>query len=277
VPRDVAFVQSKVTDVALGADRQIVTLLGGEQISARLVIGANGLMAGMAGQRREISRCHSVSVGFDVEASSWPFESLTYFGEHPSHRIAYLTLFPLASGPRANLFVYRELNDPWFRRLRADPTATLAACMPQLAQLTGALRVRGPMKIRPVDLVVTDGVLQPGIVLVGDAFSTACPVSGTGASKALVDVERLCNVHVPAWLASPGMGVEKIAQYYEDAEKHRSDTHSFRTSMFAKRAALGEGLLWTAYRWGYYAGALGRHLIGQGQAEARPNADAPAA
>jgi hypothetical protein len=47
--------------------------------------------------------------------------------------------------------------------------------------------------------------------------------------------------------------------------------------VFAKRAALGEGPLWTAYRWGYYAGSLGRHLIGQGHAEARPNADAPAA
>ena len=68
VPRDVAFVQSKVTDVALSAERQTLTLLGGEQISARLVIGANGVMAGMVGERREISRCHSVSIGFDLEA-----------------------------------------------------------------------------------------------------------------------------------------------------------------------------------------------------------------
>ena len=151
-------------------------------------------MGEMVGARREISRCHSVSVGFDIEAGEWPFAALTYFGEDPAQRVAYLTLFPLPSGLRVNLFVYRELNDPWFKRLRDNPAATIAASLPQLARFTGALEVKGPLKIRPVDLVATDNVLQPGVVLVGDAFSTACPVSGTGAAKALLDAERLCNM-----------------------------------------------------------------------------------
>ena len=137
--------------------------------------------------------------------------------------------------------------------------------LPQLGQFTGTLQVKGPLKIRPVDLVATDNALQAGAALVGDAFSTACPVSGTGAAKALTDAERLCNVHVPAWLASPGMGVEKIAQYYEDPEKRRSDAHSFRTSTFAKRAALGRSLLWTAFRWGYYAGSQARNFLEHGE------------
>jgi 2-polyprenyl-6-methoxyphenol hydroxylase-like FAD-dependent oxidoreductase len=276
IPGSVAFVQSKVADVTLTPGRQTLTLINGEQISARLVIGANGVMAGMIGDRREISRCHSVSVGFDVEALRWPFEALTYFGEDPLHRVAYLTLFPLPSGWRANLFVYRELNDPWFKRLRDNPGSAIAASMPQLSQLTGTLRIKGPLKVRPVDLVSAENVLQPGLALVGDAFSTACPVSGTGAAKAMLDVERLCNVYVPAWLATSGMSVEKIAQYYNDAEKRSSDAHSFRTSIFAKRAALGEGLLWTAFRWGYYAGSQARHFLEHGDlAEVPSNTDTP--
>ena len=265
VPSSVTFVQSKVAGVALSDERQTLTLTNGEKISARLVIGANGVMGEMVGQRREISRCHSVSVGFDVEAGEWPFAALTYFGEDPAQRIAYLTLFPLPSGFRVNLFVYRELNDPWFKRLRDNPAATIAASLPQLARLTGALKVKGPLKIRPVDLVATDNLLQGGVALVGDAFSTACPVSGTGAAKALLDAERLCNIYVPAWLASPGMGVEKIAQYYNDPDKRRSDAHSLRTSVFAKRAALGEGLLWTAFRWSYFAGAQARNFLERGE------------
>ena len=265
VPPSVTFVQSKVAGVALSDERQTLTLTNGEKISARLVIGANGVMGEMVGQRREISRCHSVSVGFDVEAGEWPFAALTYFGEDPAQRVAYLTLFPLPSGFRVNLFVYRELNDPWFKRLRDDPAATIAASLPQLARLTGALKVKGPLKIRPVDLVATDNLLQGGVALVGDAFSTACPVSGTGAAKALLDAERLCNIYVPAWLASPGMGVEKIAQYYNDPDKRRSDAHSLRTSVFAKRAALGEGLLWTAFRWSYFAGAQARNFLERGE------------
>jgi 2-polyprenyl-6-methoxyphenol hydroxylase-like FAD-dependent oxidoreductase len=277
IPPDVAFVQSKVTDVELGPERQTLTLLGGDQISARIVIGANGVLPGTTGERRDISRCHSVSVGFDLEAGRWQFQALTYFGEDPAHRVAYLTLFPLPDGWRGNLFVYRPLNDPWFRRLRDNPAAAIAECLPQLGAFTGPLRIKGAPKVRPVDLVATDNVLQPGVALVGDAFSTACPVSGTGAAKALVDVERLCNVYVPQWLASSGMSVEKIAQYYNDPDKRRSDTQSFRTSVFAKRAALGQGLLWTAFRWSYFAGAQARNFLEHGELAEMPAPDATGA
>jgi len=265
IPRDVAFLQSKVTQVSMTPERQMLTLTNGEQISARLVIGANGVMADLIGARREISRCHSVSIGFDVNAASWPFDALTCFGEEAAQRVAYLTLFPLPSGGRANLFVYRALNDPWLKPLRESPAAVIAETLPGLAQFTGMLRVNGPLKIRPVDLVATDDVVQPGVALVGDAFSTACPVGGTGAAKALLDAERLCNVYVPQWLATPGMSVEKIVQFYNDPDKLQSDAHSFRTSIFAKRAALGQGLLWTAFRWGYYAGSQARNFLEHGE------------
>ena len=276
IPRDVPFVQSKVSGLSLTPERQTLTLTSSEQISARLVIGANGVMADLTGTRREISRCHSVSIGFDVDSVNWPFDALTYFGEEPAQRVAYLTLFPLPSGGRANLFVYRELNDPWIRRLRDNPAAVVAETLPGLAQFTGLLRVNGPLKIRPVDLVATDDLLQPGVALVGDAFSTACPVSGTGAAKALLDAERLCNVYVPQWLATPGMGVQKIAQFYQDPDKRQSDAHSFHTSIFAKRASLGQGLLWTAFRWGYYAGAQARNFLEHGELAEMPREDAPA-
>jgi 2-polyprenyl-6-methoxyphenol hydroxylase-like FAD-dependent oxidoreductase len=275
IPPGVSFVQSKVTDVSITAERQILALTNGEQTSARLVIGANGVMADLIGARREISRCHSVSIGFDVDDASWPFDALTYFGEDAAQRVSYLTLFPLRSGGRANLFVYRELNDPWLKRLRENPAAIIAQTLPGLAQFTGMLRVNGPVKVRPVDLVAADNLLQPGVALIGDAFSTACPVSGTGAAKALLDAERLCNVYVPQWLATHGMSVEKIAQFYNDAEKRQSDANSFRTSIFAKRAALGQGLLWTAFRWGYYAGSQARNFLEHGEFADMPAQSAP--
>jgi len=276
IPRDVAYVQSKVTGLSVTPERQTLTLTNGEQVSARLVIGANGVMADLIGAKRAISRCHSVSIGFDVDSANWPFDALTHFGEDPAQRVAYLTLFPLPSGGRANLFVYRELNDPWIKHVRENPAAVIAQTLPGLAQFTGHLRVNGPLKIRPVDLVATDNLLQPGLALLGDAFSTACPVSGTGAAKALLDAERLCNAYVPRWLATSGMSVEKIAQFYNDPEKRQSDVHSLRTSISAKRAALGRGLLWTAFRWGYFAGAQARHFLEHGEPAEMPREEAPA-
>ncbi len=43
VPGNVAFLQSKVTHTALSDERQILTVANGEQVSARLVIGASGV------------------------------------------------------------------------------------------------------------------------------------------------------------------------------------------------------------------------------------------
>src|SRR5213075_339932 len=46
IPPDVDVIHAKVMDIATSADRQIVTLSTGEQISARLVVIANGLNVG---------------------------------------------------------------------------------------------------------------------------------------------------------------------------------------------------------------------------------------
>jgi hypothetical protein len=35
-------------------------------------------------------------------------------------------------------------------------------------------------------------------------------------SRLLVDIDRLCNVHLPRWFATPGMEGRKIARFYED-------------------------------------------------------------
>lgn len=265
IPSEVVFVHNKVASLSLTPERQTLTLLSGDQISARLIIGATGLGAGFLDRidmhRREISKCHSLSIGFDADSENLPFDSLTYFGEDPSHRVAYITLFPLASGLRVNIFTYHDLDDPWVRRLRISPMEAIAEALPRLERLTGRLRVRGAVKIRPVDLIATENAAQPGIALIGDAFSTACPVSGTGASKALLDTERLCNVHVPNWLSTPGMDADKIAAFYRDPLKTACDAHSLKTSLFAKRSTLGQTALWSAFRWGCYAGSLGRNLV----------------
>jgi 2-polyprenyl-6-methoxyphenol hydroxylase-like FAD-dependent oxidoreductase len=133
--------------------------------------------------------------------------------------------------------------------------------LPRLKSLIGAFKVTGPVKLRPVDLYVTDNAVRPGIVLVGDAYATACPISGTGAVKALNDVERLCNVYVDRWMATPGIDTDKVAQFYADADKLRADANALRASLFARRVALTPGLGWSAFRAVRAAGAFGRGFV----------------
>ncbi|WP_152535770.1 NAD(P)/FAD-dependent oxidoreductase [Bradyrhizobium sp. Ai1a-2] len=263
------FICGKVTNVAISAERQQVTLGGGETISARLVVLANGLnvsLRRMIGIEREItSPCHSISLGFDlvpVGRPAFPFPALTYFSERPSDRVPYLTLFPVGERRmRANLFVYRQADDPWLREMRVNPVRTLDAALPRLSRITGEFAVAGDIKVRPADLSVSTNYRRPGIVLVGDAFSVTCPVTGTGTDKVFTDVAQLCNVHIPAWLASEGMGEDKIAAYYDDPVKTACDAWSMAKAFDFRRVSMDTGLYWRAQRGARFLSWLGRGAL----------------
>ncbi len=266
IPPNVDVIHAKVVDVAVSAERQTVTLSTGEEISARLVVVANGLNLGLLHKlgmaRHDISKTHSIMLGFDlVPAGSFSFPALTYYGERIADRTAYITLFPIGATMRANLCVYRHMDDPWLRQFREAPRETLAALMPGLSKITGAFDVAGFVKIRPADLYVTTGVNRPGVVLIGDAFATSCPAAGTGTGKVFTDVERLCNVHIPNWFATPGMDADKIAAFYEDPVKRAYDAHSAHKAFFLRALTIDPGLVWSARRWARFAVGLARHAL----------------
>ena len=266
IPAAVPFVRGKVSAIATSADRQQVALLNGETISARLVVLANGLNLSLRESlgivRKVISPAHSVTIGFDIrsaEKAGFDFPALAYYAESPKERAAYVTLFPVAGAMRANYIVYRPLTDPWFAKLRKTPREALIEAMPRLESVVGPFEVSSPVMVRPADLYVSEGHEQPGIVLVGDAFATSCPGGGTGSGKAFTDVERLCKVHIPRWLAGPGMGVEKITAFYADPVKQAYDAFSERAAFELKATSIDPGWRWASRRWAKF---LARTAIG---------------
>jgi 2-polyprenyl-6-methoxyphenol hydroxylase-like FAD-dependent oxidoreductase len=264
IPPNVEVITGKAAKISTGPDRQGITLSSGEEISARLIVLANGLNIGLrqlVGLTREIvSTCHSISIGFDLAPVGRPafdFRALTYYPERAADRMAYLTLFPIGATMRANLFVYRDMDDPWLRRLREAAPAALFELMPGLRKLTGEVEVTDFVKIRPVDLYVTSGYRQAGIVLVGDAFATSCPAAGTGCNKVFTDVERLCSHHIPRWLASAGMDKDKIAEFYDDEVKRDCDAASEAKAYFLRALSTETGWSWSARRWTRFVGQFG--------------------
>jgi 2-polyprenyl-6-methoxyphenol hydroxylase-like FAD-dependent oxidoreductase len=247
---------SKVISVSPGPERQKLVLSNGEEISARLVVLANGLNVGLRHQlgieRRIVSACHSISLGFDlvpVGRAGFDFPALTYFSERTSDRIPYLTLFPVGSRMRGNLFTYRQIDDPWLQQMRRAPAQTLKASLPRLCRITGDFEVTGDIRMRPADLYVSTGHRQPGMVLIGDAFATSCPVTGTGTDKVFTDVERLCNVHIPNWLATDGMDETKIAAFYDDPVKTACDAWSSAKAYSFRAVSIDNSLYWKVQRW----------------------------
>jgi 2-polyprenyl-6-methoxyphenol hydroxylase-like FAD-dependent oxidoreductase len=255
IPPRAECIFAKVNAVYTSRYRQRVTLNTGEDIAARLVVMANGLNTGMRlalGMKREdLSPCHSITAGFDIkplDRAAFDFKAMTYYPERATDRMAYLSLFPIGSTMRANLMVYRDMNDPWLRKLRLEPVAALLEAMPNLGKLTGAFETVGTIKIRPADLYVTTRHQQPGVVLVGDAFSTSCPAAGAGAGKVFNDVERLCNIHIPRWLSTPGMHEDKITQFYADPVKVAFDAECLAKAYRLRSLSVDRSMPWQARR-----------------------------
>lgn len=278
------FVCDKVVNVATSFERQRIVLASGEEISARLVVLANGLNVGlrrMLGIERLVtSACHSISIGFDfvpVGRPAFPFPAMTYFSERPSDRIPYITLFPIGNRMRANLFTYRQADDPWLRAIRRSPVETLNAALPRLRRLTGEFEVAGDIKVRPADIYVSTGYRQACVVLVGDAFASTCPVTGTGTDKVFTDVAQLCNVHIPAWLATDGMGEDKITAFYDDPVKTACDAWSNAKAFDFRRVSIDSGPYWQAQRWARFFSYLGRGTLRRlRNPSAAPSATRPA-
>lgn len=256
IPPTVRILRTVADAVEPDALRPRVRLPDGGAVEARLVILASGLnwrLREALGIHRDlVSACHSVTVGFDLERAdgrAFAFPGLQYNPERHDRGLAYLTLFRIGESVRANLFLYQPLRSPWLAQFRADPDAALRDLMPRLEPLIGPYRVAGPVKVRPTDLHVAHGIEKPGVVLVGDAFATPCPATGTGSLKVFTDVERLCNHHVPGWLASPGTGTDKIAAFYADPVKRACDTFSAARAFELRALSTGSGMAWSLRRW----------------------------
>lgn len=256
IPQGVETIYAKASKISNSAERQKLLLSNGEEISARLVVFANGLNVGLRQtlgiQRKVVSACHSVTLGFNVKPvgrTAFDFPALTYWPKHSSSRMAYLTIFPIEGVMRVNLMVYRDMTDPWLSAFRQAPERTMLVLMPGLEVMMGEFQVDSPVKIRPADLCITEGHIQPGIVLVGDAFSTSCPAAGTGTTKVFTDVERLCNVYIPRWLATEGMATEKTASFYNDPEKKACEARCIAKAYQLRSLSINNGLSWQAQRW----------------------------
>lgn len=255
IPPSVHFCQGTARRIETSADRQSVTLSDATVISARLAVLSNGLgltLRDQLGLTRDcISHDHSLTFGFNikpVERRHFDRRALTFYAKSPSDRTALLTIFPIGSAMRANLFTYRTIDDPWVSGFRRAPEDSLRMMMPELEQMIGSFVVEKPIQMRPVDLCATQGHVQAGLVLVGDAFATSCPASGNGARKVITDVERLCNVYIPQWLATPEMGAEKISHYYADPIKCACDRSSLEKALSLKLYSIDTAPIWRMRR-----------------------------
>jgi 2-polyprenyl-6-methoxyphenol hydroxylase-like FAD-dependent oxidoreductase len=266
IPSRVRHIATKVSAITHDGARPLVTLADGSEISPKLAILATGLNPGLRDQldieRETISACHSISIGFDMkpaEGHSFAFPALTIFPDSPEQMMAYLTLFQVPSGMRANLFVYWTMEDLRLRKFRHEPEEALREFIPTLERFTGPFTIDGQVAIRPIDLVRVKEPQRAGIVLVGDAYSTSCPAAGTGANKVLTDINQLCAAYVPVWLAKETVSAADVGEFYVDQQKVQCEDTSLQKALGLRQTSTGTSLRWRCLRGAKFAARL---LIG---------------
>jgi 2-polyprenyl-6-methoxyphenol hydroxylase-like FAD-dependent oxidoreductase len=255
LPPSVKVVIGKAASITTSDSVQQIRLSGGRTISARLIVLATGagftLHKQLGMQRRIIRDHHSLTFGFNIvptSTSSFPHSFLVYQRERIGDRIDYMASFTLSQQTRVNLFTYRDYRESWTRALMADPDSVLRQALPGFLKIMGPYRVAGPVEARPIDLYAFDNIVRDGVVVIGDAFQSACPATGMGMFRLLTDIERLTTVHAPAWLASFGMAAGKIAAFYHDPVKRTCDAKALHDSEYRRSLSTDMSPRWRMHR-----------------------------
>jgi 2-polyprenyl-6-methoxyphenol hydroxylase-like FAD-dependent oxidoreductase len=250
-PATVQGLAARVSGLGVRDGRQTVLSKGREIANARLVVIASGpghALPGVLGFERTVLRAqHSLCLGFSVVGAKAPASGLVHAGERAGDRVGFASLFPVDEAMRVNLFTYHDPADPWLRRAKADPIAALLELAPGLEPVLQGAALVGAPELRFTDLHTTPDPARAGVVLIGDAYQTACPATGLGVTRLLTDIERLVE-RLPLWLANPEIEARDIADYYADPIKRQTDRHALRRAERARRAAVEVGAYWRARR-----------------------------
>jgi 2-polyprenyl-6-methoxyphenol hydroxylase-like FAD-dependent oxidoreductase len=253
-PAGVDYRKSRVEHIANSKQVQRVKLSGGEELTCRLVVLACGvsdrLLTNLGLDRRVVQRDQSLGFGFNIaasEAQPFDFDALTYYSFSPSTRIDYITLFRFRETMRANLFTFRSASDPWVREFIQNPDRMLRQHLPKLSRLIGEYRVTSDVESGRVDLYKVNEPNLAGVVMIGDAFQSACPAMGMGLDKVLTDVDVLSEC-IPQWLARPGMSESKLADFYEHPRKYSTDAQALQGAQDHRRLVIDQSLGWRIRR-----------------------------
>lgn len=263
------FLAGKVKSIEPQGNTQKLTLADGRTIEAKLVILSNGLNPNLRKQLNAeqtiLSKNHEMAIGFDIEPleqGQFEFDSLTYWPEKQSEKLAYFTIFKSGDVFRVNTFGYWDKTDPIMQGFVKAPEETLAKLMPNLEGMIGKFKVISHVRVRPVDLYQNHpSKTCDGVVFIGDAYATSCPGAGTGTTKAMNDVNILCEKYIPEWLKADKIDAKMIDAFYQDEDKKAGDASSLNAAYFLRSISIDKSLIWGARRWMRFFYHVGKSKI----------------
>ncbi|MCE0506038.1 UbiH/UbiF/VisC/COQ6 family ubiquinone biosynthesis hydroxylase [Roseivivax sp. GX 12232] len=220
---------TRVTGQRAEPAAQVLELEGGETLTARLAVGADGRTSGTA-SRAGISR-----TGWD-----YPQTALVcaIAHERPHQGVAHQLFLP--SGPLAILpltgnrssIVWSERRG-LAERINALPEADyLTVLRPRFGDFLGAVSLAGARFTYPLGLSLAQALTAPRLALVGDAAHGVHPLAGQGLNAGLRDVGALAHVLEEARARGEDPGAAPVLDRYARWRRFDNASLGLATDLF---------------------------------------------
>ncbi|ACA17635.1 Ubiquinone biosynthesis hydroxylase, UbiH/UbiF/VisC/COQ6 family [Methylobacterium sp. 4-46] len=201
-------IEEDVAGAAPAGGAATVTLEGGAQVRARLVVAADGARSPL----RE-------AAGIPVRRWDYPQAALTTILSHARDhreistefhtRQGPFTLVPLPGGRRSSLVWVTAAEKA--ERLRGLDDAALAAAVERRAQaLLGRMAIDGPRGVVPMRGLLATRPVAPRLALVGEAAHVFPPIGAQGLNLGLRDAAALRDLLVEARQGGADPGGEAL-------------------------------------------------------------------
>jgi 2-octaprenyl-6-methoxyphenol hydroxylase len=202
---------ASVKTVALDEGPARVVLADGRELSAPLVVGAEG-------------RNSVVRTAAGINAIGWAYGQSAVVAtvklERPHGGVAHEYFLP--SGPFAILpltedrvsLVWTEKTGAGEALRRARPEVFLSLLRRRFGPFLGALDVVGPTFVYPLAMQMAERLSAPRVALLGDAAHGIHPIAGQGLNLGLKDAAALAQVLIDAARLGEDIGAEAVLQRY---------------------------------------------------------------
>ncbi|MFV0301301.1 MAG: UbiH/UbiF/VisC/COQ6 family ubiquinone biosynthesis hydroxylase [Paracoccus sp. (in: a-proteobacteria)] len=223
-----------VTGQEVGLASVAVDLSDGRRLTARLLVGADGRLSGVA-----------TRAGIKRQGHDYGQTALVAAIDHelPHHGIAQQYFMP--TGPLAILPLPGNRSSVVWSETRANAAAIaalpddgfLSVLRPRFGDFLGAISLAGPRFSYPLSLSLAESYVAPRIALVGDAAHGVHPVAGQGLNLGLRDVAALAEVLVEAARRGEDIGAGDVLERYQGWR--RFDATSLALGMDAVNGLFG--------------------------------------
>lgn len=222
---------AKVASVTVDARAATVRLADGADLSAPLVVGAEG-------------RRSTVREAAGIGVNGWAYKQAgvvaTVQLSAPHDGVAHemflpggpLAVLPM-TGDRANL-VWTERADRARALAEASPSMFEAHLARRFGEVLGAPRLIGARHVHPMGLQVAERMTAPRIALIGDAAHVIHPIAGQGLNMGLKDAAALAEVIVEARRLGEDFGSEIVLDRYARWRRFDSATLAMATDLFTR-------------------------------------------